>query len=50
VRSLAGTLKMVGDGKWSGNDVVAALEAEDRKACAPVAPSCGLYLVGVDYK
>lgn len=49
VRSLAGTLKMVGDGKWSCDDVVAALEAKDRKACAPVAPSCGLYLTGVDY-
>ncbi len=49
VRSLAGTLKMVGDGKWNIEDVPAALEARDRKRCGPVAPSRGLYLVGVDY-
>lgn len=49
VRSLAGTLKMVGDGKWKKQDVHAALLAKDRKKCGPVAPACGLYLVGVDY-
>jgi len=49
VRSLAGTLKMVGDGKWNKEDVAAALAAKDRKQCGPVAPACGLYLVGVDY-
>lgn len=49
VRSLAGTLKMVGDGKWEKQDVLAALLAKDRKKCGPVAPACGLYLMGVDY-
>lgn len=49
VRSLAGSLKLVGDGRWSADDLEAALIARDRKACGPVAPPHGLYLVGVDY-
>ena len=49
VRSLAGSLKMVGDGKWQQEEILNALNAKDRKRCGPVAPSCGLYLVGVDY-
>ena len=49
VRSMAGSLKLVGEGKWSADDLRAALEARDRGACGPVAPACGLYLVGVGY-
>jgi len=49
VRSLAGTLKRVGEGAWQPQDVLAALNAHDRAACAPVAPPEGLYLVKVDY-
>jgi len=49
VRSMVGALKLVGEGKWSVEDVTAALEARDRAACAPVAPACGLYLTKVDY-
>jgi len=49
VRSLAGALKLVGEGKWRAKDLAAALEACDRAACAPVAPPHGLYLVAVDY-
>lgn len=49
VRSLAGTLRMAGDGSWSADDVAEALAAKDRKACGPVAPPHGLYLVKVDY-
>ena len=49
VRSLVGTLKLAGDGKWSATDVRNALQAADRAACGPVAPPQGLYLVGVDY-
>jgi len=49
VRSLVGSLKLVGEGKWSRDDLRAALEARDRSACGPVAPACGLYLVGVGY-
>jgi len=49
VRSMTGTLAEVGIGRWSASDVKAALEARDRTACGPVAPSDGLYLTGVSY-
>ena len=49
VRSIAGTLKLVGEGKWLPRDVKSALEARDRAACGPVSPPNGLYLVKVDY-
>src|SRR5690606_31932839 len=49
VRSIAGTLKMVGEGTWSTADVTSALEARDRKACGPVAPAAGLFLLAVEY-
>ena len=49
VRSMVGALVAVGDGRWSADDVSAALAARDRKACAALAPPDGLYLVKVDY-
>jgi len=49
VRSMVGSLKLVGEGKWRPRDVGRALEAKDRAACGPVAPPEGLYLVRVDY-
>lgn len=49
IRSFAGTLKLVGEGRWTDRDVRAALEARRRTACGPVAPPQGLYLVAVDY-
>jgi tRNA pseudouridine38-40 synthase len=49
VRSMTGALAEVGMGRWSAADLVAALEARDRKACAPVAPPQGLYLSAVVY-
>ena len=49
VRSMVGTLMLVGAGRWSAAEVREALEAKDRKRCGPTAPACGLYLVGVDY-
>ena len=49
VRSMAGSLALVGDGKWSADDLARALAAKDRAACGPVAPADGLYLVRVDY-
>ena len=49
VRSFVGSLKRVGDGKWSERDFKAALESRDRTRCGPVAPATGLYLERVDY-
>ena len=49
VRSIVGSLALVGDGKWSADDLAAALGARNRAACGPVAPPEGLYLVRVDY-
>jgi tRNA pseudouridine38-40 synthase len=50
VRSMVGSLAMVGDGKWSASDLAAALAACDRAACGQVAPPDGLYLMRVDYE
>ena len=49
VRSLVGSLKLVGTGKWQPQQLRAALDARDRTACGPVAPPTGLYLARVDY-
>ena len=49
VRSMTGTLAEVGAGRWSVDDVRAALEAADRARCGPVAPPEGLYLTEVTY-
>ncbi len=49
VRSLAGALKHVGEGKWQPQDAKAALLARDRAQCPPVAPACGLTFMQVDY-
>jgi len=49
VRSMVGSLKLVGEGKWSPDQLAAALRARDRRACGPVAPARGLYLMQVDY-
>jgi tRNA pseudouridine38-40 synthase len=49
VRSMVGALAFVGEGRWSADDLSAALAACDRTACAPVAPPEGLYLMRVDY-
>ncbi len=50
VRSIVGTLALVGNGRWNVADVRIALEARRRAACGPLAPAAGLTLVGVDYE
>ena len=49
VRSMVGTLKAVGEGRWQIAQVAAALAARDRKRCGVVAPPHGLYLAAVEY-
>jgi len=49
VRSMVGSLKLVGEGKWSRAGLAEALAACDRTRCGPVAPAAGLYLARVDY-
>jgi tRNA pseudouridine38-40 synthase len=49
VRSMVGTIALVGAGRWSVQDVREALEAKDRTRCGPTAPASGLYLTRVDY-
>jgi tRNA pseudouridine38-40 synthase len=49
VRSMVGSLVHVGEGKWSADDLAAALATRDRSACGQVAPPQGLYLVRVEY-
>ena len=49
VRNMVGTLKLVGEGKWSPQDVADALAATDRSAGGPTAPPEGLYLREIIY-
>jgi tRNA pseudouridine38-40 synthase len=49
IRNMAGTLALVGEGKWQPDDVRGALEARDRTKAGPMAPAEGLYFVRVDY-
>lgn len=49
VRSMVGTLKLVGEGRWTPRSVADALAARDRTRCGTVAPPEGLYLTRVDY-
>jgi tRNA pseudouridine38-40 synthase len=49
VRSIAGTLQLVGTGRWPESRVLEALRAEDRREAGPTAPPQGLFLVRVRY-
>jgi tRNA pseudouridine38-40 synthase len=46
---MVGTLKLVGEGKWTQRHVKQALEARDRAEAGQTAPADGLYLVAVKY-
>jgi tRNA pseudouridine38-40 synthase len=49
VRNFVGTLKLVGNGHWPVEHMITVLEAKDRAAAGPTAPSAGLTLIGVGY-
>lgn len=49
VRSMTGCLALVGQGKWTPDDMSAALAARDRAALGLNAPPDGLFFVGADY-
>ena len=49
VRSMVGSLKLVGEGRWAPERIREALEARDRAQCGTLAPPTGLYLTRVDY-
>ena len=49
VRNMVGTLRLVGEGRWTPGDVKKALEAKDRSAGGPTAPASGLCLMWVKY-
>jgi tRNA pseudouridine38-40 synthase len=50
VRNMAGTLQLVGLGRWPPAAVAVALDARDRRAGGPTAPPDGLYLVEIRYR
>jgi tRNA pseudouridine38-40 synthase len=49
VRSMVGSLVIVGEGRWTADDLARVLDARDRTLCGQVAPPDGLYLVKVEY-
>ena len=49
VRSMVGCMALVGNGRWSPDDVTAALEARDRAALGLNAPADGLFFLRADY-
>ncbi len=49
VRNITGTLRLVGSGKWSADDLKNALLAKDRSMGGSTAPAHGLYFMRVEY-
>lgn len=49
VRNIVGSLKWVGEGRWTKDDLKSALQAKDRRAGGPTVPADGLYLTDVVY-
>ncbi|MEZ0497800.1 tRNA pseudouridine(38-40) synthase TruA [Sphingomonas sp. IW22] len=49
VRSMVGCLSLVGQGRWTPDDMGAALAAHDRGALGLNAPPDGLYFLSADY-
>ena len=49
VRSMVGSIKYLGEGKWNLKDFKRAFQSKKRSMCAPPAPAHGLYLFKVRY-
>ena len=49
VRSMVGSIKYLGDGRWNLNDFKKSFKSKNRLKCAPPAPACGLYLTNIKY-
>lgn len=49
VRNMVGSLSLVGSGKWTKQDFIAARDAKDRRAGGPTASPSGLYFVAVEF-
>jgi tRNA pseudouridine38-40 synthase len=49
VRIMIGTLKLIGEGKWTKDDLIRIRESKQRTLAGPTAPAHGLYLVKVSY-
>lgn len=49
VRNMVGTLRLIGNGKWTEQKLLDALAARNRRAAGETAPSDGLYLTAVRY-
>jgi tRNA pseudouridine38-40 synthase len=50
IRNIAGTLRLVGTGKWTRADMARALAARDRSAAGETAPAEGLYFLSAEYE
>jgi len=49
VRSMVGSIKYLGDRKWSIVDFKKSFKSKNRLKCASPAPACGLYLTKIKY-
>ena len=49
VRSMVGSIKYLGEGKWNLNDFNNSFRSKSRSKCAPPAPAWGLYLKKIEY-
>lgn len=50
VRSLVGSMKVVGEGSWSVEEFIDALKAKERDRSAKTAPPQGLFLTAINYQ
>ena len=49
VRSMVGSIKYLGEGKWNVEKFKQSFKSKNRTKCAPPAPACGLYLKKISY-